>query len=98
MARTIDIDQKLAAKGELNREPVVVTFRGQQWTFASAMPIEIGELISDGKVVDALLLALDPQQHDAFRALGITIPEAGALVEGLAEIYGVAPGESPASE
>jgi len=98
MARTINLDAKLAAKGEVTREPITVTFRGSDWNFSPSMPAELPELAGEGKIVGAILLALDAEQRDAFRDLGVTVEEVGALIEALAEAYGVTPGESSASE
>lgn len=98
MARKLDIDQKLAAKGELDKEPLEVTFRGREWTFAADLTLDVGDAITDGRIMDALLLMLDDAQHADFRKLGITIPEANVLLGSLAEAYGVVVGESPASK
>jgi hypothetical protein len=98
MARAINIDERIAAKGEASREPVIVTFRGREWTFAPSMPVELGEMIAEGKIIAGILLALDKNQHDDFRALGMTTDELAVFIQGIAEIYGVTPGESQASE
>lgn len=98
MARKVDIDQKLAAKGQLDKEPVEVTFRGRDWTFAPDLALEVGDAITDGRIMDALLLILDESQHADFRKLGITVQEANVLLSSLAEAYGVVVGESEASK
>jgi hypothetical protein len=98
MTRKVNIDQRLAAKSEINREPVEVVFRDRTWSFAPSLPAQLPELMAEGKIVAGLLLALAPEQRDDFSQLAVTMDEVGAIVEVLAEIYGTTPGESTASE
>jgi len=98
MTRKINLDEKLAAKGETTREPVVITFRGTDWNFSSSMPAALPEVAAEGKIMSALLMVLDPEQHEAFNKLNVTIDEVGVLFEVLAEVYGTTPGESSASD
>lgn len=98
MTRKINIDEKLAAKGEITREPIVVTFRGRDWTFVPSMPAALPEVASEGKVMSAIMMVLDPAERDDFNDLGVTIDEVAVLFEALAEIYGSNVGESSASD
>jgi hypothetical protein len=98
MARTINIDAKLAAKGEVTREPITVTFRGRDWNFAPSMPAALPEVAAEGKVMTALRMLLDPADRAAFDDLNVTIDEVGVLFEALGEIYGASVGESLASD
>lgn len=98
MTRTIDIDAKIAARGEVNNDPIVVTFRGRDWNFLASMPAALPETAAEGKLMAALLMVLDPAQHEAFKATNITIDEVTVLFENLMPIYGSSVGESLASE
>jgi hypothetical protein len=98
MARIINIDEKLAAKGEIKNEPVQLVFRGKTWNFSAGMPAQMPELLSEGKIVRSVLLALDAEQRSDFEDLGITIDEVAAIVDSLASAYGSSEGESEASE
>lgn len=98
MTRKINLDEKLAAKGETNKEPIIITFRGKEWTFKPSMPAALPEVAAEGKINSALLMVLDPAERDAFNDLGVTIDEVGALFEVLAEVYGTTAGELSASD
>jgi hypothetical protein len=98
MSRVINIDEKLAAKAEINHEPIEVTFRGQKWYFSPSMPAQLPEYLADGKVVQGLTLALSKEQREEFADLAVTVDEVNALVESLAGVYGATEGESEASE
>jgi len=98
MTRKIDIDAKLAAKGETVKEPIVVTFRGRDWNFTPSLPAALPEVAAEGKLMAALLMVLDKSEHDDFRELNITIDEVTVLFENLMPIYGSSVGESSASE
>ena len=98
MTRKVNIDQRIAAKGELNSEPIEVFFRDRAWTFSPSLPAQMPELMAEGKIVPGLLLALAQDERDDFAALGVTMDEVSAIIEALAEIYGTSPGESTASE
>lgn len=94
MSRVINIDEKLAARETVEKEPAVIKFRGRDWTFNTSMPAELPEVLADGKIVTALLLALNADQRDDFRALNISIDEAQIILEAFGEIFGVAGPES----
>lgn len=98
MARVFDIDEKLAARGETQKENVTVKFRGRDWEFVPSMPADIPELAANNKLISAIYLCVIPEQRDDFRGLGISVPEAAALIEAIGAMYGVASGESSASE
>jgi len=98
MTRKVDLDVKLAARGEITREPVIVTFRGTEWTFKPSLPAAVLEVAAEGKVMSALLLVLEPSQHADFKKLDITVDEIAVMYESLIEIYGVSLGESSASD
>jgi hypothetical protein len=98
MSRVINIDEKLAAKAEINHEPIEVTFRGQKWHFAASMPAQLPEYLSEGKIVQGLMLALSKEQREEFQDLAVTVDEVNVLVEALAKAYGTTEGESEASE
>jgi hypothetical protein len=98
MSRKINLDEKLAAKSEINKEPVEILFRDETWIFSPSLPAQLPELLSDGKIIPGLVLALNPDQREAFSNLGVTMDEVGALIEVLAECYGTTAGESQASE
>jgi hypothetical protein len=94
MSRVINIDEKLAARSTVEREPVQITFRGRNWTFLSAMPAELPELLADGKIVASLLLAIEPDQREDFRGLNLNIDEAQVILEAFGDIFGVSGPES----
>jgi hypothetical protein len=98
MTRKINLDERLAAKGEVTKEPVVITFRGSDWKFSPSMPAALPEVAAEGKIMSALLMVLDPAQKEDFNNLNVTIDEVGVLFEVLAEVYGTTPGESSASD
>lgn len=98
MTRKINLDEKLAAKGEITKEPIVVTFRGQDWTFRPSMPAALPEVAAEGKIMSALMMVLEPDQREAFTDLGVSIDEVGVLFESLAEVYGATVGELSASD
>jgi hypothetical protein len=94
----INIDEQLAARKDLKKDPIEMTFRGQKWTFSPSMPAQMPELFSDGKIVGALLLCLKSTQRTKFEKLGVTLDEVSVIVTELANIYGSSEGESEASD
>jgi hypothetical protein len=98
MARIINVDEKLAAKGDVEEEPVQVIFRGRTWDFAPSMPAQLPELLAEGKIVRSVLLALEPSQREDFEDLGISVNELSSIVDALIAGYGSSEGESEASE
>jgi hypothetical protein len=98
MSRVVNIDEKISAKAEFNREPIVLTFRGIEWNFSASMPAQLPEYVGEGKIVTGLMLALKVEQREEFEQLGITIDEVKVIFEELSKMYGSTEGESQASE
>ena len=94
----INIDEQLAAKQEAEKEPIQILFRGTTWNFSSSMPAQMPEYFNDGKIVPALLLALDKEQKQEFENLGITLDEVTVLIDAIVKSYGANQGESEASD
>jgi len=94
----INIDEQLAAKTDIKKDPIEMVFRKQKWTFSPSMPAQMPELFGEGKIVQALLLCLKSTQRTKFESLGVTLDEVSVIVTELAKIYGTDEGESEASD
>jgi len=98
MSRKINLDKQLAAKSEINKEPVEILFRGEKWNFSPGLPAQVPELLAEGKVLSALIIGLNESQREKFSNLGVTMDEVTAIFDVLAKCYGTTTGESEASE
>jgi hypothetical protein len=94
----INIDEQLAAKTDMKKDPIEMVFRKKKWTFSPSMPAQMPELFGEGKIVQALLLCLNARQRKQFEELGVTLDEVSVIVTELAKLYGAEEGESEASE
>lgn len=107
----IDLDAARAARREANAEVPVLVLNGQEHALPAELPFEVAELLSGldpesvktdpaaaadrvGRILEAML----GDAHEAFLASKPSIDDILALVDGLAEAYGLEDlGESQAS-
>lgn len=95
-ARTIDLDGSRAARLEAADEPVVVSFGGKKYTLPVELPAEFAILAQQGNLVGSVQ-ALLGDAADKFFDWKPSIDDLTQLVKSVNELYGVTPGESPAS-
>lgn len=96
LSRVIDLDKSRAARLEGKGEPVVVKFNGQDFTLPAEMPVEFA-LDADAGDLRGAIVALVGDQAADFFALKPSVEDVGELVDSVERIYGVEPGEAPAS-
>lgn len=95
--RIIDLAAARAARAEAHREPVVLRWdEGVEFTLPVEMPADFALLAQEGSMRGALA-ALLGDQADEFFALRPTMDDVNALAEEAGRVYGMTPGESPAS-
>ena len=75
----------------------VVTFNGQDFALPPEIPFSVGTFWASGEVVDGLRLLFGDQAYDDFAKGNPSVDDIEALVEALAEDYGLNLGESSAS-
>jgi hypothetical protein len=91
---TIDLDARRAARAEHANAPHEATLGGRVYRFKPRMPLEFTDLLSAGRMGEAMaLLLVDPDDWQAMRA---AVPDEDDLMA-IAELYGVDLGEAPAS-
>jgi len=91
---TIDLDARRAARTEADNEPHTATLGGKQYRFKPRMPLEFTDLLSAGRMGEAMqLLLVDPADWQRMRT---SQPDEDDLMA-IAELYGVDLGEAPAS-
>lgn len=106
-ARVVDLDAKrlerAAARAEAKEQAVVVRLGGEDYDLPAELPLDVigalgslgsGELDGLQSSIEALL---GPDNWPKIQKLGLSLPDALELLQGIAELYGVDPGESQAS-
>ncbi len=100
---TVDLDAKLdAAKAEQTGEPNTLTFRGLVLTLPTPMnALGVADacryrgLEQTARLIEALI---GSEQYEQLLTLHLGDDELGVVVEGISALYGLAMGESSASE
>lgn len=111
MAGTVDLDAARAARAEANGERPTVTFGGKTYELPIEMPFAIVESVGelqkaqddqDGIAVAGILAniaqSMFGDRYQEFLAAGPSMTDMQSLLENVAGLYGLTPGESPASE
>lgn len=92
----LDLDAYRAAHAEQAGTPRRVRFGGQAYEFPPEWPVEMGDLLTEGRFGAAVRLLLGAEQGNRFMATRppMTLGEFTELTD---RLYGMEPGESPAS-
>lgn len=96
-SRVIDLDQVEIAAAEADLQPVTLRFSGTDFTLPAEMPAAFALYASAGRLFEALEALLGKDQMTAFLDLNPGMRHIEALAEKAGEVYGVTPGEAPAS-
>ena len=94
--RVIDLDRARAARGETKQEPVTLRLGGRDFELPPEMPVAFALYAAEGQMLKAVG-ALLGDQLDAFLELRPAVSDLEALAEEAGKVYGLAPGEAPAS-
>ena len=87
MSRTIDLDALSAAERSTSDEPVVVTFKGEEFTLPADLPWAFAKHMSNGDA-DLGLRALFGDDLERFEALGPSARDVVVLANAAARAYG----------
>lgn len=101
---TLNLDEeraKRAAKAEKSEGHKVI-LGGQEFTLPALLPFEFGEACrkatTEAGIRRAVRVILGSEQYERFVEQQVTLDDVGALIDGLAGLYGFeSPGESLAS-
>lgn len=93
--RILNLNAARAARAEAEREPVLLEFGDETFTLPVEMPYDLVRLSSQGDLDGAILSLFDGDQKAADRlyAQKPTMDDLHALVDGLADLYGVGEGK-----
>lgn len=107
----IDLDALAAARREAAGEAPTVVFHGETYTLPVELPFDVPEslaLVADAtlagdssamtKAISTMLEGLLGEDYARFRAGRPSMQDVEAFTEAVLKVYGMAPGESPASE
>lgn len=94
MSRVIDLDAARAARAEANKSAPVVKFGGVEYTLPVELPWRIVEAASTQDTVQIVnaIKELLGDQWESFEANGVSAADMTVLVEQIASIYAVEPG------
>lgn len=87
--RIIDLDQASAARSAIAKAPIVVRFKGQEFTFPPQAPALAVHWLAREDYIQSFALALGDDQAREFWALEPTIDDLIDLVENLAGAWGI---------
>lgn len=95
--RIIDLCAARVARLEALGEPVVLKWdEGIEFTLPVEMPAEFALCAQEGSMRDSLVVLLGDQSAEFF-ALRPSMDDVNELVEQAGKVYGITPGELPAS-
>lgn len=95
--RVIDLDQARAARAETAKEPVTLRIGGEDFELAPEMPVAFALYASEGQMLKAVEAILG-EHFDAFLKLRPSVADLEALADQAGQVYGITPGEAPASQ
>jgi len=94
--RAIDLDKIRAARAEVEQQPIVVTYKEQDFELPPELPFDFADLLGRGHAREAFGVLLG-DDTERFFALKPTLPDIKDLSEELQRAYGMTEGESSAS-
>lgn len=94
--RVIDLDKAKAARAEAHGEPPTLVWGGGTYTLPVEMPADFAFLADDGEVREAVSVLLGDDAATFF-AERPSVEDLELFVRSIGEVYGVTPGEAPAS-
>lgn len=93
--RVVDLDAMRAARAEVEQEPVVIRFGGEEFTLPPEMPVGLPVYAQSGDL-EGVLATLFGDEARRFMSRA-SVQDVHDLVDGVLEVYGLTEGESDAS-
>lgn len=98
MQRIIDLGAARAARAEAHNDPVVLRWDADtEFTLPPELPADFALLAQDGDLRGAVAALFGDEDAGRFFALRPSMNDLTELAEAAARVYGIEPGESPAS-
>ena len=95
--REINLDEARAARAEANETPVTLRIAGRTFTLPAEMPADFALMAQQGQMREAVVALFEGEDAEAFFALRPSVNDITALAEIAGKVYGITPGEAPAS-
>jgi hypothetical protein len=96
--RIIDLGKARAARAEAHNDPVVLRWDDEtEFTLPPELPADFALLAFEGDLRGSIVALLGDEDAARFFALRPSMNDVTELAESAARVYGIEPGESPAS-